>query len=63
MQYTFFRCQGHLKNFLENYGFFKNLKMTHIVGGGGRRSCYLLHYDALGTKTDMWLTPYILTLL
>ena len=45
--------------------FVKNLEVTHIVGGGGRGggSCYLFHCDALYMKIDMWLTPYILTLL
>ena len=27
--------------------FVKNLEVTHIVGGGGRESCYLFHYDKL----------------
>ena len=43
--------------------FVKNLEVTHIVGGRGRGGTLLFHYEALRTKIDMWLTPYILTLL
>ena len=46
-----------------NKVFAKNLKVTHIVDGDRRGSYYLFHYDALQTKIDLWLTPYILTLL
>ena len=42
--------------------FVENLEMTHIVRGEGG-SCYLRHYDVLRTLVNMWLTPYILTLL
>ena len=38
--------------------FVKNLEVTHIVGGGGTE-VMLFHYDALRTKIDMWLTPYL----
>ena len=42
----------------------ENLEMTHAVEvGKGEASCCLRHYDALRTKIDMLLTPYILTLL
>ena len=44
--------------------FVEILETTHVVeDGGGGRSCCLRHYDALRTKIDMRLTPYILTLL
>ena len=39
--------------------FVKNLEVTHIVGGGEGG----MWFDTLRTKIDMWLTPYILTLL
>ena len=43
--------------------FVENLEMTRMVRGGKGRSRYLHHYDVLRTLIDMWLAPYILTLL
>ena len=54
-----FCCKGQLKH-LENI-FRKRSILPKIwkwrIGGG--RSFYMYHYDALHTKIDMWLTPYI----
>ena len=49
-----FCCQGHLKQFLENYVFCQNLEMIQVVkGGGGGGSFCLRHYDAVRTKIGM----------
>ena len=55
MQYTFFCCQGHLKDFLENYGFCQKSGSDTYGTGWVRGSCNLFYNDALRTKVDMWL--------
>ena len=59
-----FCCLGHLKHFLENYVFCQksgNDTCSRRWGRGG--PCCLHDYDVMRTKIDMWLTPYILTVL
>ena len=66
MQYTFLCCQGNLKDSLESNGFCQKSGSDAYSRGWGEGeggSCYLFHCDALYMKIDMWLTPYILTLL
>ena len=59
-----FCCQGHLKHFLENNVFCRKSGNDTCSRRWAREgSCCLCHYDALPTKIDMWLTPYILTFL
>ena len=49
-----FCCQGHLKQFLENYVFCQNLEMTQVVKGGGEGGSFCLrYYDAVRTKIGM----------
>ena len=48
----FFRCQGHLKQFLENYRFCQK-SGNHAYSWAFEGSCYLCHCDALCTTTDM----------
>ena len=60
-----FCWKGYLKNFLENYVFCRKSGNDTCSRRWAREggSCCLRHYDALRTKIDMRLTPYILTLL
>ena len=51
----FLCCQGHLKNFLQNYRFCQKPWNDAYSRGGG--SCYLRHNETLRTKINMWLTP------
>ena len=45
MEYTFFCCQGYLKDFLENYGFCKKSGSdvySRRWGNGGHVICFIM---------------------
>ena len=48
-----FCCQEHLKYFLENYGFCRKSGKDAYSKNVRRGSCYLRHYDALRTESDV----------